>query len=96
MHPALRIYDILECICQHLLSTDSLDTLAKLARTCSAFMDPALNALWHTIPSLEPLVRCLSDDVWAVRRTMYHHPVLVSHIQSQLGADADHQTHIRR
>lgn len=84
MHPALQIYDIIECICQHLATTNSLDALAKLARTSSIFLDPALNALWHTIPSLEPLVRCLPDDAWAVKHTRYHHPALVSQTPVQI------------
>ncbi|KAF5350445.1 hypothetical protein D9756_008581 [Leucocoprinus leucothites] len=76
MHPCLQTYDIQERICQHLAFTDSLDALANLARTCSAFLDPALNALWHTIPSLEPLVKCLPEDAWAVRRMLYRQSVL--------------------
>ncbi|KAJ3573101.1 hypothetical protein NP233_g2647 [Leucocoprinus birnbaumii] len=82
MHQCLEIYDIRECICQHLAYTNSLDALTKLARTCSAFLDPALNALWHTIPSLEPLVRCLPDDAWAVRQSLWRNPVLTLNRQT--------------
>ncbi|KAF9452100.1 hypothetical protein P691DRAFT_831789 [Macrolepiota fuliginosa MF-IS2] len=72
MHPCLQVYDILEHICSELASSDSLDALAKLARTCTIFLDPALNALWDTIPTLEPLVRCLPQDAWAIRNGRYH------------------------
>lgn len=34
-------------------------TLAKLARTHSRFKQPALTALWKTLPSDEPLMRLL-------------------------------------
>ncbi len=72
MHPCLQVYDILECICSHLQASDSLDALAKLACTCTAFLDPALNALWHTIPTLAPLIKCLPLDAWTTKRTSYH------------------------
>ncbi|KAH7924234.1 hypothetical protein BV22DRAFT_524876 [Leucogyrophana mollusca] len=39
-------------------------TLACLARTCRVFKDPALDALWSHLKSLEPLMRCLPEDLW--------------------------------
>lgn len=37
-------------------------TLAVLARTCKLFSEPALNILWHYMPNLNPLIRCLPSD----------------------------------
>uniref|UniRef100_A0A5K1K0P3 Cell surface hydrophobicity-associated protein n=1 Tax=Ganoderma boninense TaxID=34458 RepID=A0A5K1K0P3_9APHY len=39
-------------------------TLAALAVTCKAFMEPALNVLWKSQRSLGPLVRTLPADLW--------------------------------
>ncbi|KIJ61282.1 hypothetical protein HYDPIDRAFT_116025 [Hydnomerulius pinastri MD-312] len=38
--------------------------LARLARTCKAIMEPALDVLWKTQHSLSPLVMCLPSDLW--------------------------------
>ncbi|KAM5534999.1 hypothetical protein V8D89_011372 [Ganoderma adspersum] len=65
-----------------------LQTLQSLARTCRDFHEHALNALWHTIPSLALLVYTLPQDAWEpVERTVESredptHPVL--HVQMTL------------
>ncbi|KIJ65487.1 hypothetical protein HYDPIDRAFT_110584 [Hydnomerulius pinastri MD-312] len=41
-------------------------TLASLARTCSAFQGPALDVLWEELPTMEPLIRCLPNDLWTL------------------------------
>ncbi|KAF9236359.1 hypothetical protein BU15DRAFT_77074 [Melanogaster broomeanus] len=38
--------------------------VARLARTCKALSEPALDVLWNTQHSLAPLVMCLPQDVW--------------------------------
>ena len=39
-------------------------TLAALAVTCKAFMEPTLNVLWKSQRGLGPLVRTLPTDLW--------------------------------
>ncbi|KAK2463392.1 hypothetical protein APHAL10511_004478 [Amanita phalloides] len=39
-------------------------TLATLARVSRVFTELALNLLWHTIPDLGPLIRCMPQDLW--------------------------------
>lgn len=34
-------------------------TLAALARTCHVFSSPALDILWHELPSLGPLLKII-------------------------------------
>lgn len=41
---------------------DPLVSMARLARTCRAFYEPATDALWSELESLKPLVRCLPSD----------------------------------
>ncbi|KAG1892080.1 hypothetical protein F4604DRAFT_1672181 [Suillus subluteus] len=43
-------------------------TLARLARTCRTFSDPALDVLWAHIDTLSPVVACLLRHVWSRRR----------------------------
>ena len=43
----------------------SASSLTRLARTCKAFQDPALDILWHSQDSLAPLLKCLPRDAWA-------------------------------
>lgn len=60
MHPALQLTEISEVVCQFL----DRPSLAWLARTCRAFEEPALDALWKVIAGLEPLTRLLPDSMW--------------------------------
>ncbi|KAF8550850.1 hypothetical protein OG21DRAFT_1499526 [Imleria badia] len=60
MHAALQITEISEVVCNLL----DQPTLARLARTCRAFEDPALDALWKVMQGLEPLARLLPDSMW--------------------------------
>ncbi|KAG0703851.1 hypothetical protein DFH29DRAFT_802801, partial [Suillus ampliporus] len=43
-------------------------TLARLARTCRTFSEPALDVLWAHIDTLSPLVACLPKYVWSRHR----------------------------
>ena len=38
--------------------------IARLARTCKSFMEPALDILWRTQGAVSPLVMCLPFDLW--------------------------------
>ncbi|KIK77603.1 hypothetical protein PAXRUDRAFT_834947 [Paxillus rubicundulus Ve08.2h10] len=48
--------------------TEGKRTLASLARTCRTFKEPALDALWMKLDSLDPLIRVLPRRMWAKRR----------------------------
>ena len=70
MHRALQIEDILYSIFHHFVPVVDMDmlrcelpdsdpVLPALARTCRAFKEPAMNALWMVLNDLSPLVRCM-------------------------------------
>ncbi|KAF8550837.1 hypothetical protein OG21DRAFT_1499517 [Imleria badia] len=42
--------------------------VARLARTCKALAEPALDVLWQTQHSLAPLMMCLPPDVWELTK----------------------------
>ncbi|KII91891.1 hypothetical protein PLICRDRAFT_52018 [Plicaturopsis crispa FD-325 SS-3] len=70
MHHCLQISEIISQVCSELYKVDGAVTLvdlARLARTCRALCDPALDTLWHTLPSLDPLIRTLPADLWCIR-----------------------------
>jgi hypothetical protein len=75
MHNALLISEVLGCIVECLAEdtvrnpTDfrakdtrkaSRRALAVLSRTCRALSEPALDALWRRLHSLEPFLLCFS------------------------------------
>ena len=62
-HPALEIPEILSIISTYLTRRNAL----RMAFTCRAFSDAALDVAWEEIWSFEPLVRCLPDDLWRVQ-----------------------------
>ncbi|KIO05016.1 hypothetical protein M404DRAFT_25631 [Pisolithus tinctorius Marx 270] len=70
MHACLLVPDILYLIIGFLKGDGyrsffiSYKDVARLARTCKAFKDPALDALWRTQSSLSPLVMCLPSRFW--------------------------------
>ncbi|KIK03959.1 hypothetical protein K443DRAFT_131056 [Laccaria amethystina LaAM-08-1] len=66
MHHCLQIQELLYIIFRKYTQYDS-GLLARLARTCIAFQDPALNILWHTQKTLLPLLKCLPPDAWAIK-----------------------------
>ncbi|KIK21402.1 hypothetical protein PISMIDRAFT_681337 [Pisolithus microcarpus 441] len=76
MHHCLRITEILHLIFGYLVDEKVTNTnvagairhkdIAGLARTCKAFMDPALDILWRTQSSLSPLIMCLPAQFWTL------------------------------
>lgn len=64
MHHCLEILEILQMILRYLYDDGNLGSLASVAVTCRALHDPALDVLWHTLPALEYLVKCLPTDLW--------------------------------
>ena len=43
---------------------DERRTLASLARTSRALHEPAVNAIWDTIPGISAILHILPDDLW--------------------------------
>jgi hypothetical protein len=78
MHRALKIVEVVEMICGQLdaqldnpLSNRwyqhaSRSSLARLARTSTTFLDPALNVLWRHQGTLVHLLKCMPSDVWDI------------------------------
>ncbi|KAF7297426.1 F-box domain-containing protein [Mycena indigotica] len=68
MHPLFSITEIVDhVVLQIKLDSDQdscSQTLARLARCCRAFEDPALDRLWSTLKTLDYLVQCLPDGCW--------------------------------
>lgn len=69
MYKCLEISEILEVIIDHVfMSSEGMEgmrAVVALALTCRDFLDPALNRLWHTQESLDPLIRTLPPTAWA-------------------------------
>ncbi|KAI4519823.1 hypothetical protein K525DRAFT_271387 [Schizophyllum commune Loenen D] len=59
MHAALQIPELLELIFSHISEKKLLNALA---RTCRAFLEPALGRLWERIVTLEPFILLLSES----------------------------------
>ncbi|GLB44366.1 hypothetical protein LshimejAT787_1602960 [Lyophyllum shimeji] len=73
MHPCLNLTEIQAVIFGHLLKPDlqvdgdplpDFATLASVARTCTAFTEVALDALWRDQTSLAPLLQVMPADLW--------------------------------
>lgn len=74
MHEALRIPEILSHICTFAEKC----SLARLARCCSRFQEPANMVLWEHPPNILPLIRCFPGDVWSVAESPEGSSELVS------------------
>ncbi|EIW81804.1 hypothetical protein CONPUDRAFT_164571 [Coniophora puteana RWD-64-598 SS2] len=73
MHRALLITEILEhifaCLNEgfdRLEGAKNGGTLSALARTCRAFNESALDALWENVASLDAFVKCLPSNAWKI------------------------------
>ncbi|KAJ7779710.1 hypothetical protein B0H16DRAFT_1359461 [Mycena metata] len=72
MHAALEIPEIVQEVFHQIdgpLPSGSpggydLKTLAALARTCTAFCDPALDLLWAEQHNMKALMGCFPDDLF--------------------------------
>ncbi|CAA7266226.1 unnamed protein product [Cyclocybe aegerita] len=79
MHYCLQVPELVSNIFQYCRANDEavyrrsprLKSLPALAQTCQFFLAPALDAHWHTIPSLEPLLNLLPQDVVELRTGRY-------------------------
>jgi hypothetical protein len=80
-HRCLNIPEILDLIFSHLpwsplRSGDP--TLAALARTCTAFHEPAIQHLWNQLYDLRPVVSLLPKRAWKMAEEPQEGWVLVS------------------
>ncbi|KAJ7624435.1 hypothetical protein FB45DRAFT_1060740 [Roridomyces roridus] len=75
MHHALQIDEIVRCICVQMAYGDGppvpqyprrCGDLARLARTCTTFVDPALDSLWSFQGTLLHLLRTMPGDLWDI------------------------------
>ncbi|KAF7973486.1 hypothetical protein HWV62_15100 [Athelia sp. TMB] len=68
MHRCLMISEIVMNIAKEIGEDgdgyEPWNTLAKLARTCRVFSEPALDALWRVQGSLLPVLRTMPTDLW--------------------------------
>ncbi|KAJ7679540.1 hypothetical protein DFH06DRAFT_512352, partial [Mycena polygramma] len=78
MHRCLTILEILNAICSNLeidlvgypwVSNDNRAALSALARTCTIFSDPALDALWSNQAKLDPFLRLFPPDLFILSTT---------------------------
>jgi hypothetical protein len=65
MHRALHIQEVVAAIIGHVQSQRCNPTLAALARTCYAFTELALDALWEQ-PLPWYLAMTMSEDLWTI------------------------------
>jgi hypothetical protein len=74
MHHALHIPEVVAFVILHVKSRrrrrQGDSNLAALARTCHAFSDPALDALWEE-PPLWHLARTMSERLWTTDISCY-------------------------
>ncbi|KAL0955323.1 hypothetical protein HGRIS_004207 [Hohenbuehelia grisea] len=45
-----------------------LASIARMARTCRLFSEPALNELWRDLPDVPPLLYLFPEDLWTTVR----------------------------
>ena len=71
MHPCLLVAEVMGRIAEESTSPrstgpqdDGLRTLYALARTCRAFLEPALDSLWYEQYTLMHAVKCLPGELW--------------------------------
>ncbi|KAM5539374.1 hypothetical protein V8D89_006826 [Ganoderma adspersum] len=64
MHRALLTPEILYDVCAY--ATDG--TLVSLALSCKAFNEAAIQALWHELRDLSPLMKCFPEDAWTIEQ----------------------------
>ncbi|KAJ7659620.1 hypothetical protein DFH06DRAFT_401078 [Mycena polygramma] len=66
MHRCLTIPELVDIICYELQPSTSSGTLAALARTSRAFLNPALDLLWREQTTLLNLLDCMPPDIFSL------------------------------
>jgi hypothetical protein len=67
MHRLFLIPEIVCLLCAELGNVGAKRSLAAFAQTCSAFSEPALDALWYELHDVLPLVQCMPRDLWELQ-----------------------------
>jgi len=67
MHPLLCEPILLDFILE---TAGGRSSIARLARTCKAISDPALDVLWKHIDGLTPLLRLMPSNLFRVTRRL--------------------------
>lgn len=77
MHRCLSLPELVLCIAENVMYTPRTSasglgyfrdepSMVAFARTCRAFLDPALSVLWFRQPGLDNLVKVLPTGTWTV------------------------------
>ncbi|KII95721.1 hypothetical protein PLICRDRAFT_227065 [Plicaturopsis crispa FD-325 SS-3] len=78
MHRCLETFDTIVLIFSDIARSKDPDaartTLARLARTCRAFHEVALDLLWEEQTDILPLLRCMPPDLWEVEASHARSP----------------------
>ncbi|KAF6753212.1 hypothetical protein DFP72DRAFT_902207 [Ephemerocybe angulata] len=61
MEQCMQISEIVALIC----SVATKESALSIGLTSLQFLEPALDSVWQTIDSFEPLIKCLPTDIWA-------------------------------
>lgn len=66
MHRCLQVYNVVVQIAGDLNGTCTGDSagVAAMARTCAALYEPSMDVLWHTLPDMTPVFKCLPPSLW--------------------------------
>jgi hypothetical protein len=80
MHHCLYISEIVSTIMDFTMGKGNEGTVANFAIACRAFQEAALDVLWRAHFTLEPLIKCMPDDLWEVVYSNVEEPRLVQTI----------------
>lgn len=89
MHLCLEIVEILQFICDKLDRKNAF----HLALAARAFLEPALDRIWHELDSFAPLVSCLPEDLVTAERVELDDDgddFNVSHVRARSCIDQHH------
>lgn len=64
MHRCLQIPDIQYLILAECFVEHERRSCAVMARTCKAFYEPAMDALWRKLDGLGPLIHCMPAELF--------------------------------
>lgn len=63
MHTCLQVEDIVHEIIKVFSDARDRRSITTVARTCKAFHEPAMDALWRKLDGLGPLLECMPGDL---------------------------------
>lgn len=59
MHRCLEVEDVVYLILMQCCGQRDRKSVTRLARTCRAFYEPAMDVIWRKLDSLGPLLECM-------------------------------------